>query len=161
MWAPQRARQQGQRGLLLHRCARCSLVNGNERNGRGRSSGRRSLLLVLVGALGEVGALGNSDRGEFFVPGARATATAATAPAGVALTATTARACAACSSRRCNEFAIMAPNLPYFESSLQMMPSDIDMVRSCVCGCVVLCWLFFVPCEQGAPMCVLLHITVQ
>ena len=33
-----------------------------------------------------------------------------------------------------------------------------DMVRGCVRGCVEeLCWLFFVPCEQSAPMCVLLR----
>jgi hypothetical protein len=33
------------------------------------------------------------------------------------------------------------------------------MVHGCVCGCVEeLCWLFFVPCEQNAPM---LHIPAQ
>jgi hypothetical protein len=32
-----------------------------------------------------------------------------------------------------------------------------DMVRGCVCGCVEeLCWLFFFPCEQSAPMCIML-----
>ena len=34
----------------------------------------------------------------------------------------------------------------------------LDMVRGCVRGCVEeLCWLFFVPCEQSAPMCVHTH----
>ncbi len=35
-----------------------------------------------------------------------------------------------------------------------------DMVRGCVRGFVEeLCWLFFVPCEQSAQMCVMLRIT--
>ena len=53
------------------------------------------LLLALVGALGEVGALGNSDGGGFFGPGACAAATAATAHEGPSLPAATARAGAA------------------------------------------------------------------
>ena len=58
-------------GLLLHWCAHCCLVNGNESNMRRHSSGHRSLLLAFVGALGEVGGLGNSNGGGggFFVPG--------------------------------------------------------------------------------------------
>ena len=37
-----------------------------------------------------------------------------------------------------------------------------DMVRSCVRGCVEeLCWLFFVPCEQSAPMCIMLRTPDQ
>jgi hypothetical protein len=37
----------------------------------------------------------------------------------------------------------------------------LDMVRGCVRGCVELCWLFFVPCEQSAPMCVMLRMPAQ
>jgi hypothetical protein len=37
-----------------------------------------------------------------------------------------------------------------------------DMVGGCEQGCVEeLCWLFFVPCEQSAPMCVLLIRTPE
>ncbi len=70
--APQRARQEGQGELLLHRCVRRSLVDSNERNGHGCCNGRCSLrngrshvrlLLALVGALHEPGALGDSDGG--------------------------------------------------------------------------------------------------
>jgi hypothetical protein len=84
---------------------------------------------------------------DFFVPpGARAAVTAATTRAGAALYAA-------------KEFTIAAPNPPYLSSSLQM-PSD--MVRGCERGCVEeLCWLFFVPCEQSAPMCVLLRTPEQ
>ncbi len=32
-----------------------------------------------------------------------------------------------------------------------------DMVCGCVRGCVEELWLFFVPCEQSALMCVMLH----
>jgi len=36
------------------------------------------------------------------------------------------------------------------------------MVRGCVHGCVEeLCWYFFVPCEQSAPMCVMLRTPAQ
>ena len=54
-----------------------TIVDGNERNGRGRCSGRCSLrngcrrvrlLLALVGALGEPGALGDSDGGGLLCP---------------------------------------------------------------------------------------------
>jgi hypothetical protein len=30
-----------------------------------------------------------------------------------------------------------------------------DMVRGCVRSCVEEVWLFFVPCEQTAPMCIM------
>jgi hypothetical protein len=37
----------------------------------------------------------------------------------------------------------------------------LDMVRGCVRGCVEeLCWLFFVPCEQRAPMCVSTYLFI-
>ena len=107
-------------GLLLHRCACCSLVDGNKRNGRGCCSGRHSLrntrrhgrlLLVLVGAPSEVGVLSNSDEEGFFVPGARAAATAATAHPGAALSAAIARAVAARFQQR-NELTIMVSNPP-------------------------------------------------
>ena len=33
-----------------------------------------------------------------------------------------------------------------------------DMVRGFVCSCVEeLCWIFFVPCEQSAPMSIMLR----
>ncbi len=40
-----------------------------------------------------------------------------------------------------------------------MVPSD--MVCGCVCSCVEKLWLFFVPCEQTAPMCVMLRKPAQ
>ena len=146
--APQQARQEGRGGLLLHRCARRSLVDGNVRNRCRRCSGHCSLqnwhshvrlLLALVGVLGEPGVLSDSDGGGFFVRGACTAAKAATARAGAAW------------SRRCNEFAIAALNPLYILFLLQMSPSDT--VHGCVCSCVELCWLFFVPCEQSAPTC--------
>ena len=59
-------------GLLCHRCSCHSIVGGNKRNGRGHCSWRCSLrsehrhvrlILVLVVALGEPGALGDSAGG--------------------------------------------------------------------------------------------------
>ena len=56
------------------RCAHRSPANPNERSRRRRSSkcrhssGLRSLLLALVGVLGEVGALGDSNRGGLLCP---------------------------------------------------------------------------------------------
>jgi hypothetical protein len=49
-----------------------------------------------------------------------------------------------------NVFATTALNPPYFLSSVQMSPSDME--RGSVHSCVELCWLYFVPCEQRAPM---------
>ena len=122
-------------GLHLHRCAHRSLVDGNERNRRGRCSLRNvrrhiRLLLALGAVLGFPDALNDSDGmgRDFFVPGVRAAATAATALAGAALSAAT-------------EFAIAAPSPPYFSSSLQMSASDI--VPGCVPGCVRSCAGYF------------------
>ena len=37
-----------------------------------------------------------------------------------------------------------------------------EELRGCERGCVEeLCWLFFVPCEQSAPMCVLVRTPEQ
>jgi hypothetical protein len=55
-----------------------------------------SLLLALVGAFGEVGVIGDSDGGDFFVPDARTAATVLLAHVGAVLVAATANCrCAA------------------------------------------------------------------
>ena len=83
---------------------------------------------------------------------------AATAGAGATLSAATARA-SMTRSKQYNEFATAALNPLHCLSLLQMLP--LDMVRGCVCGSVVLCWLYFVPCEQSAPTSIMLRIKAQ
>ena len=152
--------------LVLCRCLHHSIIVGRKkrRNGRGRFSGRcslrsgrcslrsgrwhaRLLLAALVGALCFPDALGGSD-GEGLLCPTRC-----------------ARRCNSChhtcgrSAVCCQRVYHRGPKPPYLSSSLQM-PSD--MVRGCERGCVEeLCWLFFVPCEQSAPMCVLLRTPEQ